>query len=112
MLAMAFLRTVQGVMTNRWQASSYRFSGISLCRSRLAAGGVPTMASFRFVKGLEQVLRQGLQTPGGAGSGGVSERQVLLEKQRDGGDCSNSSSRRATLLAGQQLRGRHLRTKV
>jgi hypothetical protein len=42
----------------------------------------------------------------------VSERQVLLEKQRDGGDCSTSSSRRATLLAGQQLRGRYLRTKA
>jgi len=70
------------------------------------------MASCSFVKGLEQVLRQGLQTPSGAGSGAVKARQVLLEKQRDGDDCSTSSSRRATLLAGQQLRGRHLRAKV
>jgi hypothetical protein len=42
----------------------------------------------------------------------VKARQVLLEKQRDSVDCSTSSSRRATLLAGQQLRGRHLRTKA
>jgi hypothetical protein len=44
----------------------------------------------------------------GAGFGVVRSSGVLLHKQRGGGDCSNSSSRRAMLLAGQQLTGSYL----
>ena len=60
MPAMASLKFMQGLRANRRQAGSYKGIGVS-----------------RALKGLEQVLRQGLERPPGKGLGGV----VLLGKQ-------------------------------
>jgi hypothetical protein len=64
------------------------------------------------LQGLEQVLRQRLESGFCAGSGAVEGWRVLLEKQQDCADCSNSSSHHAVLLAGQQLKAADLRRLV